>query len=168
MTAARTCPRPSAAAGASGRSSPGDYPDAVATFSAVTRQHILRALAEYDDRGREAFLGVYGFSTSHPDDLVHEGRSYEPTAVLGVAHKYATGRLASADELAGERSPVSILRKHGFEIAGPAPALPAPRRARPAAAPAAPRRVAVPERVAAICPTCSMTLPATGVCDDCG
>lgn len=164
--------------GASGRPPAADYPDAVATFSAVTRQHILRALAEYDDRGREAFLGVYGFSTSPADTLVHEGRSYEPTAVLGVAHKYATGRLAAAEELLGhEQTPVTILRKHGFEVAGPAPAPVAPRRARtaPAARAArtvatgtATRRAAVPERVAAICPTCSMTLPATGVCDDCG
>ncbi|WP_315096965.1 hypothetical protein, partial [uncultured Cellulomonas sp.] len=88
----------------------------MATFSAVTRQHILQAIAEYDSRGGDDFLGVYGFAPSgHP--LVHEGRSYDSTAILGVAHRYATGRLASADEVRGTAS--TVLRKRGFEVAGP-------------------------------------------------
>ena len=136
----------------------------MATFSAVTRQHILQAIAEYDSRGGDDFLGVYGFAPGgYP--LVHEGRSYDSTAILGVAYRCATGRLASADEVGSGGS--AVLRKRGFDVTEPpsarrAPAPPVRR------APAARRASAAPERVAAICPTCAMALPATGICDDCG
>ncbi len=146
----------------------------VATFSAVTRQHILKALAEYDDRGKDAFLGVYGFQASPAGTLVHEDKVYDAKAVLGVAHRYATGRVAMAEELEGGKvDPVAILRKHGFEVAG-APNSPAaapkraPRTPRAAAPKAAPTRRPAPEdRPLAICPTCFTALPATGVCDEC-
>lgn len=149
----------------------------MATFSAVTRQHILQAIAEYDDRGRDAFLGVYGFTPSPARALVHEGRTYDATAILGVAHRYATGRLATPDELDGGKVAVTtILRKRGFEATGATADAPAPRPARASARTAtgtatrtAPtRRASEPERPAAICPTCFMALPATGVCDSCG
>lgn len=146
----------------------------VATFSAVTRQHILKALAEYDDRGKDAFLGVYGFQASPGGTLVHEDKAYDAKAVLGVAHRYATGRVAMAEELEGGKvDPVAILRKHGFEVAGaPKASAAAPKRAvrtpRAAAPKAAPTRRPAPEdRPLAICPTCFTALPATGVCDEC-
>jgi hypothetical protein len=147
----------------------------VATFSAVTRQHILAAIAEYDDRGAENFLGVYGFTPSVRETLDHDGRTYDAKAVLGVAHRHATGRVATADELAGGKvDAVTILRKRGFEASGPVSAAPAPAASsrRAPAAPrtrtSTPRRTAEPERPAPVCPTCFMTLPATGVCDTCG
>jgi hypothetical protein len=146
----------------------------VATFSSVTRQHLLQAIAEYDSRGGEQFLQLYGFepATDHP--LVHEGRSYDSRALLGVAHRFATGRLAPAEEFNSDvQGSVAILRKRGFEVTGPASsvrAAPAPARAartpRTTAAPR-PRASAVREIVPVICPTCSMTLPATGICDYC-
>ncbi|WP_159792368.1 hypothetical protein [Puerhibacterium puerhi] len=146
----------------------------MATFSAVTRQHILKALAEYDDRGKDAFLGVYGFQPSPASTLVHESRVYDAKAVLGVAHRYATGRVAMAEELEGGKvDPIAILRKHGFEIVGaPKASAAAPKRAprtpRAAAPKAAPTRRPAPEdRPLAICPTCFTALPATGVCDEC-
>ena len=145
----------------------------VATFSSVTRQHVLQALAEYDVRGGEEFLEAYGFGPLAGYALVHEGRSYDVRAVLGVAHRFATGRLATADEFSsGVQGPVAILRKRGFEVSEPAP----PSRAAPARAARSPRIPRTPvarsaaarEVPAAICPTCSMALPATGICDDCG
>jgi hypothetical protein len=42
------------------------------------------------------------------------------------------------------------------------------RAARAAAPRATPRRPAAPERVAAVCPTCFVEVPATGVCGMCG
>ncbi|MBD8077776.1 hypothetical protein [Cellulosimicrobium arenosum] len=149
----------------------------MATFSAVTRQHILAAIAEYDDRGAQNFLGVYGFTRTVRESLEHEGHEYDARAVLGVAHKFATGRTATADELAGSTvDAVTILRKRGFDATGPvtAPPAPAPRARRAApSTPRAPRttaarRTSEPERPAPVCPTCFMTLPATGVCDTCG
>jgi len=147
----------------------------VATFSSVTRQHVLQALAEYDARGGEEFLEVYGFGPSRGYTLIHEGRSYDSRAVLGVAHRFATGRLATSDEFnGGMQGAVAILRKRGFEVTEPASAS----RATPVRTPRAPRtpratrspatRSPARETPPAICPTCSMALPATGVCDDCG
>jgi len=142
----------------------------VATFSSVTRPHILQALAEYDARGGVEFLEVYGFGPSRGHTLVHEGRSYDAKAILGVAHRFATGRLATSEEFNGSmRGAVAILRKRGFEVSEPTSASHATpvRASRTTRTPGA-RSTAARETPAAICPTCSMTLPATGVCDECG
>ena len=147
----------------------------MATFSSVARQHVLQAIEEYDRRGAEDFLAVYGFVPNDAWTIQHEGRVYDLPAVVGVAHRYATGRLATSDDLDGSL-PVAagILRKRGFEVTQPGGvavpkvrAAAAPRRTTTAAAPAKPRRASEPERVAPVCPTCSMTLPATGICDYC-
>ncbi|MCL3859647.1 hypothetical protein [Actinotalea sp. K2] len=142
----------------------------------MTRQHVLQAIAEHDTRGGEQFMEVYGFEPSPAWTLLHEGREYDARAVLGVAHRFATGRLATPDEFSGDMpGAVAILRKRGFEVTEPA----SPVRATPPRAPRSPRTTAVRTRTPAaravaardnppaICPTCSMTLPATGVCDDC-
>jgi hypothetical protein len=144
----------------------------VATFSSVTRQHVLQALAEYDARGGEEFLDVYGFRPSRGHTLVHEGRRYDSKAILGVAHRFATGRLATSEEFSGDmQGAVAILRKRGFEVSEPTSASASratrPRTSHTARTPVA-RSTAARETPPAICPTCSMTLPATGVCDDCG
>lgn len=141
----------------------------MATFSAVTRQHILQAIAEYDERGSDDFLGVYGFGPSRGYELVHEGRSYDSKAILGVAHRYATGRVATSDEFhGGAHGAADVLRKRGFEITEPVgaarSAAPAPARRTTTST----RRPAVEDRPLVICPTCFTALPATGVCDACG
>ena len=140
----------------------------MATFSSVTRQHVLQALAEYDARGGEEFLEVYGFAPSAADRLVHEGRGYDAKAVLGVAHRFATGRLATSDEVdSGFSGAVAILRRRGFEVSEP-PSHPQPSRTTRTPRTPSVRAAATREAPIAICPTCSMTLPATGICDECG
>ncbi|GIG29466.1 hypothetical protein [Cellulomonas marina] len=161
----------------------------MATFSSLQQQHVLAALAEHARLGADDFASTYGFGAPSGYAVVHEGERYDAVAVLGVAHRYATGRLATPEEVTnGLPTALAILRRRGFEVAEPALA------ARPAAAvtrsaPArrtagtrtpgtrtsgtrtaapSPARRAATERVAAICPTCAMTLPATGICDDCG
>ena len=142
----------------------------MATFSSVSSQNVLQAIAEYDSRGSEQFLDVYGFEPLAGYALVHEGRSYDLRAVVGVAHRFATGRLATSEEFGSSTAgAVAILRKRGFDVTEPA----VPVRAAAVRAPRAPRapavrKPAVREAAPAICPTCLMTLPATGVCDDCG
>lgn len=145
----------------------------MATFSSVSRQHVLQAIAEYDSRGGTGFLDVYGFEPLPGYAVVHEGHSYDLRAVVGVAHRFATGRLATAEEFGSSTAgAVAILRKRGFDVTEPAVAArPAPVRA--ARAPRAPRTpvaraTAVREAPSATCPTCFMTLPATGICDECG
>ena len=152
----------------------------MATFSSVRQQHILQALAEYDARGGEEFLDVYGFTPSDDCPLVHLGRSYDSRAVLGVAHRFATGRIATPEEVeSGFDGAVAILRRRGFTVSEPysAPRRTAPTTSRTArattrrasAASRTPTRgvSTAPERTPTICPTCSMALPATGVCDNC-
>ena len=150
----------------------------MATFSAVTRAHILQAIAEHDSRGAEAFLGVYGFPAGG-GFFLHEDRSYPATAILGVAHRFATGRLAGADEFhGGEDAALALLARRGFDVpqAAVAARAAAPARARAAApkAPRAPRAAATPRarkpepfEFTKTCPTCSMVLPGTGICDYC-
>ena len=142
----------------------------MATFSSVSKQHVLQAIAEYDSRGGEEFLGVYGFEPRPAYTITYEGRRYDATAVLGVAHRFATGRLAPTDEVTGSMDgAVAILRKRGFEVSEPVTAVRAPvRRAKGATRAPVVRATATREAEAVICPTCSMTLPATGICDECG
>ncbi|WP_378099347.1 hypothetical protein [Cellulomonas sp. T2.31MG-18] len=152
----------------------------MATFSSVTRQHVIQTLSEYDERGGAEFLRLYGFPPQDEYTVVHEGLSYDARAVLGVAHRLATGRLAPADEFHGMDAAVALLRKRGFEVHEPFSASAARAVApRPAArtrssAPRTPSsrtaasRSAVVDEAPAICPTCFMTLPATGICDTCG
>ncbi len=153
----------------------------MATFSSVTQQHILQAIAEYDARGGQQFLDVYGFAPSDDHPLLHEGRSYDSRAVLGVAHRFATGRIATPEEVqSGFDSAVTILRRRGFTVREPSsaprrtPAVTRTTRTPRATTPRAPATSRTPtpavrsaERTPAICPTCSMALPATGVCDNC-
>ncbi len=155
----------------------------MATFSSVTQQHVLQAIAEYDDRGGEQFLALYGFEPAPAYAILHEGREYDARAVLGVAHRFATGRMATSDDFHGMDAAVTLLRRRGFEVTDPyaaaAPAA-APARAPRSSTPRAPRtttpRTTAPratrtpareERPLAICPTCFQALPATGVCDNC-
>ncbi|WP_372595552.1 hypothetical protein [Actinotalea sp.] len=146
----------------------------MATFSSVKQQHVLQAIGEYDSRGSAEFLALYGFEPTPGYPLVHEGREYDSMAILGVAHRYATGRLAPPAEFhEGPQGAAALLRKRGFEVVGPTVA-PAPTRARATRAPRATvprtpavRAAAAREYVPAICPTCSMALPATGRCDNC-
>ena len=57
----------------------------MATLSSVTSQHVFQAIAEYDERGDEQFLELYGFEASPTFALIHDGRRYDAQAVLGVA-----------------------------------------------------------------------------------
>lgn len=151
----------------------------MATFSSLTRNHVLQAIAEHDSRGAEEFLALYHFEPLPGYAVVHEGGRYDLRAVVGVAHRIATGRLATAEEFASSMDAVvGILRRRGFEVVEPASAARATARASAARATRSTRatratRTTTPrttrqETPAAICPTCSMALPATGICDDCG
>lgn len=158
----------------------------MATFSSVTRQHVLAAIAEHDTRGAEGFLALYGFPPSG-GTLTHEGHAYDARAILGVAHRYATGRLATVEEFHGELHAIGLLRKRGFDVTEPpsahraaprttssratpsrsAPAGSARSAPRPRAPQTAARAAAARDAAPALCPTCSMALPTTGVCDYC-
>ncbi|MEU2943607.1 HNH endonuclease [Nocardiopsis alba] len=83
----------------------------------ITADAVLKAIAEYDALGREAFLDTYGFRLTSSYALAHDDRTYDPKAVFHAAHKYATGRLPYDSELPGGRADIEKrLRELGFEV----------------------------------------------------
>lgn len=49
---------------------------------------VTRAIAEYDDRGRDAFNAHYGFGGARRYVLVHEGKRYDAKSILMAAYGY--------------------------------------------------------------------------------
>lgn len=85
-------------------------------FDVVTRDHVLSAIAEHDERGADAFLTAYGFGKTSEFLLHHEGTTYDATAILGVAYKHATGTAASRRRLGnGKHQVAEILQALEFE-----------------------------------------------------
>ncbi len=87
-------------------------------FSAVTREHVLLAVDEYDRLGDEDFLTEHGFEKAPAYVLRNGGKDYDSKAVLGVAHGYATGKAASSQEFSGgKEGAAKVLRALGFDVA---------------------------------------------------
>jgi hypothetical protein len=83
----------------------------------VSREHVLRAITEYDRLGPVRFFSEHGFGPSRSYELVWDHRRYPHKAVLGTAYEIATGqRLGSGDFEGGKSGAVAILRKLGFII----------------------------------------------------
>ena len=83
----------------------------------VARADVLRAIQEYDRLGPEAFFSAHGFAPTTTYDLVWDGRSYPPKAILGTAFELATGRrLASGDFEGGKSGAVKVLGTLGFTV----------------------------------------------------
>ena len=81
--------------------------------------HVLMAIAEYDQIGREAFLTKYGFRPSRAYWLMHDGRAYDSKAILGAAHAFARpdlGRLIASDFSGGQSTVQRKLEAMGFEV----------------------------------------------------
>ena len=83
----------------------------------ATRDDVVRAIREYDRLGPEEFFSDHGFAPTTTYELVWEGRSYPPKAILGTAYELAVGkRLASGDFEGGRTGAVKVLEKLGFTI----------------------------------------------------
>ncbi|MFJ8081920.1 HNH endonuclease [Streptomyces sp. NPDC096205] len=86
-------------------------------IGAITRDAVLRAIAEYDELGRTEFLAKYGFKESLSYVLVHEGGWYDSKAIVGVAHKWDHGRaLLPAEFSGGKDHAAAWLRRVGFKV----------------------------------------------------
>ncbi|WP_328479515.1 HNH endonuclease [Streptomyces sp. NBC_00377] len=84
---------------------------------AISRDGVLKAIAEYEELGRERFLSEYGYRPATGYLLVHEDRTYDSKAIAGVAHKFDQGRALRSDELIGGRSHAARwLARLGFVI----------------------------------------------------
>ena len=83
----------------------------------VARSEVVRAIEEYDRLGPEQFFAEHGFAPTTTYELVRDGRSYPPKAILGTAYEFATGRrLASADFEGGKTGAVKVLGELGFTV----------------------------------------------------
>ena len=91
-------------------------------FNRVDQTDVLLALTEHDELGAEEFLDIYGFKPARTYLLVHEGKTYDSKAILGVAYGYATGTSATSDEFSGGVvGAVKWLEKLGFEVTSSEP-----------------------------------------------
>ncbi|WP_326572420.1 hypothetical protein OG539_28055 [Actinacidiphila glaucinigra] len=86
---------------------------------AITRQSVLKAIAEYDKLGREAFLSKYGFGKARTYVLEYEGREYDAKAIAGAAHRWDQGRALRSSEFSGGKAhAVTWLERLEFRVAG--------------------------------------------------
>ena len=58
------------------------------SLGVLSRSAIERAIAEYDELGRDAFLSKHGFGRATAYALVVNGREYDPKAIAGVAYGF--------------------------------------------------------------------------------
>ena len=87
------------------------------TWNGVTRDHVLRAIKEYDRFEPERFFSEHGFAPTTTYELAWEGRRYPPKAILGTAYEFATGqRLSSSDFEGGKTGAVRVLGHLGFTV----------------------------------------------------
>ena len=82
----------------------------------VTADAVLTAMLEYDDLGQDSFLTQYGFGRARKFVLVHDGRAYDSKAILGAAHRVATGQPLPAQSFSGGDPTVGRLVALGFDI----------------------------------------------------
>jgi len=83
----------------------------------VTKDHVVRALKEYDRLGPESFFATHGFAPTTTYELVWKEHQYPPKAILGTAYEFATGqRLASPDFEGGRSGAVTVLGQLGFDV----------------------------------------------------
>lgn len=81
------------------------------------RKAVLKAIAEFDAMGREAFLSHYGFGKARMFVLLHKGRSYDSKAIVGAAYGHQFGNpLAPSDFSAGQATVVPKLAELGFNV----------------------------------------------------
>jgi hypothetical protein len=86
-------------------------------WNEVSRDDVVRALAEYDQLGAQQFFAEHGYAPTTTYELIWEGRHYPPKAILGTAYEFATGqRLASADFEGGKSGAVKVLGGMGFDV----------------------------------------------------
>jgi len=94
----------------------------MAVHDNLTREHILQSIAECDDIGCDAFLDRYGFGHARRYFLVHNDKRYDSKAIVGVAHKFATGHALKRTDKDGNKNffggkPIQrVLEKLGFEM----------------------------------------------------
>lgn len=78
----------------------------------ITREHILKAIKEIDNRG------VPEGRSSRKFLLEYEGKEYPPKYVISLANKYANDHELDSEEFSGGKESNEFLRSRGFTIKG--------------------------------------------------
>ena len=95
-------------------------------LSDITREGVIAAINEYDQKGRDVFLNEYGFSPARKYVLAIGQNRYDSKAICGVAHKFdqpRDGALQAADFSGGIRTVVRKLQALGFTVLDELPKL---------------------------------------------
>jgi hypothetical protein len=83
----------------------------------ITSNTVLAAIREYDELGQSEFLERYGFGRARKFVLVLDGKTYDSKAIVGAAHRHATGKaLPAAAFSGGVHTVVAWLTALGFEV----------------------------------------------------
>lgn len=87
-------------------------------LSDLTAKAVLSAVAEFDRRGRDAFLKKYGFRKSRGYLLQHAGNLYNSKPIVGAAHGYLpnSAPLKFNDFSGGEATVQKTLEQLGFTV----------------------------------------------------
>src|SRR3954453_2880198 len=79
----------------------------------LTREHVFRTLSDLDAGIDHPFGQPTGY------ELIHDQKRYAPKAVIGLACRYAIGRVLQPEEFSGGEAPGQanfLLRKLGFAV----------------------------------------------------
>jgi hypothetical protein len=88
-------------------------------FELIRREHVLKAISEYDELGAAAFRDTYGLAATHEYAFLHDGRRLDARAMIGVAHYYAAGEILDSDSMADAKEGARVLQVLGFDVEGP-------------------------------------------------
>jgi putative restriction endonuclease len=84
-----------------------------------SRTAVLAAVREFDQLGRDGFLGQYGFGRARQYFLEIDGKLYDSKAIVGAAHGYEfpdEGPLGWDDFSGGEYTVQRKLEELGFSV----------------------------------------------------
>lgn len=86
------------------------------TLGDIDEDHVLLAMAEADEMGRGPFLEQYGFGYATTYLVRHEGKFYDPKALVGAAHGFIEGGSPLRVNDLDATEAVARLRALDFEI----------------------------------------------------
>ncbi|MGZ3357218.1 MAG: McrB family protein [Isosphaeraceae bacterium] len=85
-------------------------------MSDIGNEHVELAMAEAEELGRGSFLAKYGFGHATTYLVRHDGRFFDPKALVGVAHGFTeSGRPLTVNDFDATEG-IARLRTLGFEI----------------------------------------------------
>jgi hypothetical protein len=96
----------------------------VTSLNLTSPQAVLKAVAEFNELGREAFLSKYGFGKARDYYLLLNGKHFDSKAIAGVAHGFehvSSGPLEASAFSGGEKTVRRVLQSLGFTVVKGAP-----------------------------------------------